>query len=164
MNKQAIFLLKHRIIVILLKGGIKECPGKMIAGVLRKSIVVMTGGNLKNSTIVMMIGGNLKKNTIVMMIGGNLKKNTIVMMIGGNLKKNTIVMMIGGNLKNSIAMMIGVLNEISVAVNVSLFVVIVKENIGNILNVNLKERIYLLGPVNTRIYKKLTKYSQLFIY
>ncbi|MGQ7875332.1 hypothetical protein [Bacillus sp. 1A] len=103
----------------------------MIAGVLRKSIVVMTGGNLKNSTIVMMIGGNLKKNTIVMMIGGNLKK--------------------------SIAMMIGVLNEISVAVNVSLFVVIVKENIGNILNVNLKERIYLLGPVNTRIYKKLTK-------
>ncbi|MBJ8084105.1 MULTISPECIES: hypothetical protein [Bacillus cereus group] len=151
MNKQAIFLLKHRIIVILLKGGIKECPGKMIAGVLRKSIVVMTGGNLKNSTIVMMIGGNLKKNTIVMMIGGNLKKNTIVMMIGGNLK-------------NSIAMMIGVLNEISVAVNVSLFVVIVKENIGNILNVNLKERIYLLGPVNTRIYKKLTKYSQLFIY
>ncbi|WP_327936782.1 hypothetical protein [Bacillus wiedmannii] len=125
MNKQAIFLLKHRIIVILLKGGIKECPGKMIAGVLRKSIVVMTGGNLKNSTIVMMIGGNLK---------------------------------------NSIAMMIGVLNEISVAVNVSLFVVIVKENIGNILNVNLKERIYLLGPVNTRIYKKLTKYSQLFIY
>ncbi|WP_353706304.1 hypothetical protein [Bacillus cereus group sp. MS39] len=154
MNKQAIFLLKHRIIVILLKGGIKECPGKMIAGVLRKSIVVMTGGNLKNSTIVMMIGGNLKKNTIVMMIGGNLKKNTIVMMIGGNLKKNTIVMMIGGNLKNSIAMMIGVLNEISVAVNVSLFVVIVKENIGNILNVNLKERIY----------KKLTKYSQLFIY
>ncbi|WP_306644694.1 hypothetical protein, partial [Bacillus wiedmannii] len=60
----------------------------------------------------------------------------------------------GGNLKNStIVMMIGVLNEISVAVNVSLFVVIVKENIGNILNVNLKERIYLLGPVNTRIYK-----------
>ncbi|OAK12627.1 hypothetical protein A6278_22500 [Bacillus wiedmannii] len=111
-----------------MKGGIKECPGKMIAGVLRKSIVVMTGGNLKNSTIVMMIGGNLKKNTIVMMIGGNLK--------------------------NSIAMMIGVLNEISVAVNVSLFVVIVKENIGNILNVNLKERIY----------KKLTKHSQLFIY
>ncbi|OAK39422.1 hypothetical protein A6286_05585 [Bacillus wiedmannii] len=111
-----------------MKGGIKECPGKMIAGVLRKSIVVM--------------------------IGGNLKKNTIVMMIGGNLKKNTIVMMIGGNLKNSIAMMIGVLNEISVAVNVSLFVVIVKENIGNILNVNLKERIY----------KKLTKYSQLYIY
>ncbi|OAK01187.1 hypothetical protein A6279_12720 [Bacillus wiedmannii] len=111
-----------------MKGGIKECPGKMIAGVLRKSIVVM--------------------------IGGNLKKSTIVMMIGGNLKKNTIVMMIGGNLKNSIAMMIGVLNEISVAVNVSLFVVIVKENIGNILNVNLKERIY----------KKLTKHSQLFIY
>ncbi|WP_207634047.1 hypothetical protein [Bacillus wiedmannii] len=100
----------------------------MIAGILRKSIIVMTGGNLKNSTIVMMIGGNLKKNTIVMMIGGNLKNSTIVMMIG-------------------------VLNEISVAVNVSLFVVIVKENIGNILSVNLKERICLLGPINTRIYK-----------
>ncbi|MGH0594387.1 hypothetical protein [Bacillus pretiosus] len=110
-----------------MKGGIKECPGKMIAGVLRKSIVVMTGGNLKNSNIVMMIGGNLKKNTIVMMIGGNLKK--------------------------SIAMMIGVLNEISVAVNVSLFVVIVKENIGNILSFNLKERICLFGAINTRIYK-----------
>lgn len=109
---------------------------KMIAGVLRKSIVVMTGGNLKNSTIVMI--GVLKKS-IAMMIGGNLKNNTIVMMIG-------------------------VLNEISVAVNVSLFVVIVKENIGNILNVKLKERICLLGPINTRIYKKLTKYSQLFIY
>ncbi|MDR4942252.1 MULTISPECIES: hypothetical protein [Bacillus] len=109
----------------------------MIAGVLRKSIVVMTGGNLKNSTIVMMIG--VLKKSIAMMIGGNLKNNTIVMMIG-------------------------VLNEISVAVNVSLFVVIVKENIGNILNVNLKERICLLGPINTRIYKKLTKYSQLFIY
>ncbi|MEZ2649353.1 hypothetical protein ACBQ17_14290 [Bacillus wiedmannii] len=85
----------------------------MIAGVLRKSIVVMTGGNLKNSTIVMMIGGNLKKNTIVMMIG--------------------------------------VLNEISVAVNVSLFVVIVKENIGNILSVNLKERICLLGTIYSHI-------------
>lgn len=84
-----------------MKGGIKECPGKMIAGVLRKSIVVMTGGNLKKS----------------------------------------------------IAMMIGVLNEISVAVNVSLFVVIVKENIGNILSVNLKERICLFGAINTRIYK-----------
>ncbi|WP_169513054.1 hypothetical protein [Bacillus fungorum] len=120
-----------------MKGGIKKCPGKMIAGVLRKSIVVMTGGNLKNSTIVMMIG--FLKKSIAMMIGGNLKNSTIVMMIG-------------------------VLNEISVAVNVSLFVVIVKENIGNILNVNLKERICLLGPINTRIYKKLTKYSQLFIY
>ncbi|HGH7177147.1 TPA: hypothetical protein ACJMKJ_004780 [Bacillus wiedmannii] len=111
----------------------------MIAGVLRKSIVVMTGGNLKKNTIVMMIGGNLKNSTIVMMIGGNLKNSTIVMMIG-------------------------VLNEISVAVNVSLFVVIVKENIRNILSVNLKERICLLGAINTRIYKKLTKNSQLFIY
>ncbi|WP_313895094.1 hypothetical protein [Bacillus cereus group sp. BfR-BA-01379] len=107
-----------------MKGGIKECPGKMIAGVLRKKIVVMTGGNLKKS----------------------------------------IAMMIGGNLKKSIAMMIGVLNKISVAVNVSLFVVIVKGNIGNILSVNLKERICFLGPINTKIYKKLTKYSQLFIY
>ncbi|WP_189655078.1 hypothetical protein [Bacillus sp. OE] len=138
-----------------MKGGIKKCPGKMIAGVLRKNIVVMTGGNLKNSTIVMMIG--VLKKSIAMMIGGNLKKNTIVMMMIGILKKS-IAMMIGGNLKNStIVMMIGVLNEISVAVNVSLFVVIVKENIGNILNVNLKERICLLGPINTRIYKKLTK-------
>ncbi|WP_179865916.1 hypothetical protein [Bacillus wiedmannii] len=74
------------------------------------------------------------------MIAGILRKS-IVVMTGGNLKKNTIVMMIG------------VLNEISVAVNVSLFVVIVKENIGNILSVNLKERICLLGPINTRIYK-----------
>ncbi|WP_175282535.1 GntR family transcriptional regulator [Bacillus toyonensis] len=55
------------------------------------------------------------------------------MMTGGNLKKS-IVMMIGGSLKKSIiVMMIGVLNEISVVVNVSLFVVIVKENIGKIL-------------------------------
>ncbi|WP_218923291.1 GntR family transcriptional regulator [Bacillus toyonensis] len=54
-------------------------------------------------------------------------------MTGGNLKKS-IVMMIGGSLKKSIiVMMIGVLNEISVVVNVSLFVVIVKENIGKIL-------------------------------
>ncbi|MED1381822.1 hypothetical protein [Bacillus mycoides] len=76
-----------------MKGGIKECPGKMIAGVLRKSIVVMTGGNLKKRIIVMMIG---------------------------------------------------VLNEISVVVNVSLFVVIVKEKIGNIFNIDLKERTCLL--------------------
>ncbi|MFJ1106011.1 hypothetical protein, partial [Bacillus albus] len=89
---------------------------------------------------------------IVMMIGGNLKKSIIVMMIGGNLKKNIIVMMIGGNLKKSIiVMMIGVLNKISVVVNVSLFVVIVKERIGNIFNVNLKERICLLKPINTRM-------------
>ncbi|WP_180231505.1 hypothetical protein [Bacillus toyonensis] len=64
-----------------MKGGIKKCPGIMIAGVLRNSIVVMTGGSLKKSIIVM----------------------------------------------------IGVLKEISVVVNVSLFVVIVKENIGKIL-------------------------------
>lgn len=76
-----------------MKGGIKECPGKMIAGVLRKSIVVMTGGNLKKRIIVMMIG---------------------------------------------------VLNEISVVVNVSLFVVIVKEKIGNIFDIDLKERTCLL--------------------
>ncbi|MGH0447338.1 hypothetical protein ACQVPC_19485 [Bacillus mycoides] len=83
-----------------MKGGIKECLGKMIAGVLRKSIVVMTGGNLKKRIIVMMIG--VLRKSIVMMTGGNLKKRIIVMMIG-------------------------VLNEISVVVNVSLFVVIVKE-------------------------------------
>ncbi|OSY10088.1 hypothetical protein S2E19_02650 [Bacillus mycoides] len=41
--------------------------------------------------------------------------------------------MIGGNL-----------NEISVVVNVSLFVVIVKEKIGNIFNIDLKERTCLL--------------------
>ncbi|PEP99813.1 hypothetical protein CN582_05745 [Bacillus wiedmannii] len=102
----------------------------MIAGVLRKSIVVMTGGNLKNSTIVIMIG--VLKKSIAMMIGGNLKNSTIVMMIGGNLKNSTIVMMIG------------VLNEISVAVNVSLFVFIVKEKIGNIFDIDLKERTCLL--------------------
>ncbi|MES9667774.1 hypothetical protein [Bacillus nitratireducens] len=100
-----------------MKGGIKECPGIMIAGVLRKSIVVMTGGNLKKRIIVMMIG--VLRKSIVMMIGGNLKKRIIVMMIG-------------------------VLNEISVVVNVSLFVVIVKEKIGNIFNINLRERICLL--------------------
>ncbi|WP_423115773.1 hypothetical protein [Bacillus thuringiensis] len=92
----------------------------MIAGVLRKSIVVMIGGNLKKSIIVMMIGV-LRKN-IVMMIGGNLKKSVIVMMIG-------------------------VLNEISVVVNVSLFVAIVKEKIGNIFNVNVKEKICLLESI-----------------
>jgi len=107
-----------------LKGGIKECPGIMIAGVLRKSIVVITGGNVKKRIIVMMIG--VLRKSIVMMIGGNLKKKIIVMMIG-------------------------VLNEISVVVNVSLFVVIVKEKIGNIFNVNSKERICLLGPINTRM-------------
>ncbi|MGD2273455.1 MULTISPECIES: hypothetical protein [Bacillus cereus group] len=100
-----------------MKGGIKECPGKMIAGVLRKSIVVMTGGNLKKRIIVMMIG--VLRKSIVMMIGGNLKKRIIVMMIG-------------------------VLNEISVVVNVSLFVFIVKEKIGNIFDIDLKERTCLL--------------------
>ncbi|EJV72184.1 hypothetical protein BWGOE4_24930 [Bacillus mycoides] len=89
----------------------------MIAGVLRKSIVVMIGGNLKKRIIVMMIG--VLRKSIVMMIGGNLKKRIIVIMIG-------------------------VLNEISVVVNVSLFVVIVKEKIGNIFNINLKERTCLL--------------------
>ncbi|WP_313897130.1 hypothetical protein [Bacillus cereus] len=92
----------------------------MIAGVLRKSIVVMIGGNLKKSVIVMMIG--VLRKSIVMMIGGNLKKSVIVMTIG-------------------------VLNEISVVVNVSLFVAIVKEKIGNIFNVNLTERICLLEPI-----------------
>ncbi|EOO39098.1 hypothetical protein ACU80C_13040 [Bacillus mycoides] len=77
----------------------------MIAGVLRKSIVVMTGGNLKKRIIVMMIG--VLRKSIVLMIGGNL-------------------------------------NEISVVVNVSLFVVIVKEKIGNIFNIDLKERTCLL--------------------
>ena len=85
----------------------------MIVGVLRKSIVVMTGGNLKKSTIVMTIGGNLKKNTIVMMIGN--------------------------------------LSEISVVVNVSLFVVIVKENIGKIFSANLKAKNMSLGLINARL-------------
>ncbi|MFJ1123209.1 hypothetical protein [Bacillus thuringiensis] len=116
-----------------MKGGRNKCPGKMIAGVLRKSIVVMIGGNLKKSIIVMTIG--VLRKSIVMMIGGNLKKSVIVMTIGGNLKKSVIVMMIG------------VLNEISVVVNVSLFVAIVKEKIGNIFNVNVKERICLLEPI-----------------
>ena len=110
----------------------------------QKSIVVMIGGNLKKSIIVMMIG--VLRKSIVMMIGGNLKKSVIVMTIGV-LRKN-IVMMIGGNLKKSvIVMIIGVLNEISVVVNVSLFVAIVKEKIGNIFNVNVKERICLLEPI-----------------
>ncbi|MCV5403873.1 hypothetical protein OFM88_30415, partial [Escherichia coli] len=60
-----------------MKGGIKECPGIIIAGVLSKIIVVMIGGNLKISTVAMTIGS---------------------------------------------------LSEISVVVNVSLFVVIVKRN------------------------------------
>ncbi|WP_242275186.1 hypothetical protein [Bacillus cereus group sp. BfR-BA-01445] len=116
----------------------------MIAGVLKKSIVVMIGGNLKKSIIVMMIG--VLRKSIVMMIGGNLKKSVIVMMIGV-LRKN-IVMMIGGNLKKSvIVMMIGVLNEISVVVNVSLFVAIVKGIIGNVFDINLKARICLLEPI-----------------
>ncbi|EEL65026.1 hypothetical protein bcere0025_22240 [Bacillus cereus F65185] len=49
-------------------------------------------------------------------------------------------------------MTIGVLNEISVVVNVSLFVAIVKGKIGNIFDANLKERICLLEPINTRMY------------
>ena len=92
----------------------------------QKSIAVMIGGNLKKSIIVMMIG--VLRKSIVMMIGGNLKKSVIVMTIGV-LRKN-IVMMIGGNLKKSvIVMIIGVLNEISVVVNVSLFVAIVKKKL-----------------------------------
>ncbi|PHB54154.1 hypothetical protein COE96_19350, partial [Bacillus wiedmannii] len=65
-----------------------------------------------------------------MMIG--VLRKSIVMMIGGNLKKRIIVMMIG------------VLNEISVVVNVSLFVFIVIEKIGNIFDIDLKERTCLL--------------------
>ncbi|HDR4542031.1 TPA: hypothetical protein QCQ10_001761 [Bacillus cereus] len=114
-----------------MKGGRNKCHGKMIAGVLRKSIVMMIGGNLKKSVIVMMIG--VLRKSIVMMIGGNLKKSVIVMTIGV--------------LRKNIVMMIGVLNEISVVVNVSLFVAIVKEKIGNIFNLNLKERICLLEPI-----------------
>ncbi len=58
-------------------------------------------------------------------------------------------MMIGGNLKKSvIVMMIGVLNEISVVVNVSLFVAIVKrKKLVIFFNVNVKERICLLEPI-----------------
>ncbi|AJG69371.1 TPA: hypothetical protein QCS72_005297 [Bacillus anthracis] len=87
----------------------------MIAGVLRKIIVAMIGGNLKISIIVMTIGGNLKISIIVMTIGGNLKINTIVIMIGS-------------------------LSEISVVVNVSLFVVIVKRNIVKFFNASLKAK------------------------
>ncbi|PHB37116.1 hypothetical protein COE82_24415 [Bacillus wiedmannii] len=50
----------------------------MIAGVLRKIIVVMIGGNLKISTIVMTIGGNLKINTIVMTIGSSSEISVVV--------------------------------------------------------------------------------------
>ncbi|WP_410490336.1 hypothetical protein [Bacillus tropicus] len=114
-----------------MKGGRNECPGKMIAGVLKKSIVVMIGGNLKKSIIVMMIG--VLRKSIVMMIGGNLKKSVIVMMIGV--------------LRKNIVMMIGVLNEISVVVNVSLFVAIAKGIIGNVFDINLKARICLLEPI-----------------
>ena len=83
-----------------MKGGRNKCHGKMIAGVLRKSIVVMIGGNLKKSVIVITIGV--------------LRKN--------------------------IVMMIGVLNEISVVVNVSLFVVIVKRNIVKFFSASLKAK------------------------
>jgi len=96
-----------------LKGGIKECPGIMIAGVLRKIIVVMIGGNLKISAIVMTIGGNLKTSTIVMMIGSSI--------------------------------------EISVVVTVSLFVAIVKRNIGKIFSTNLKAKNMPFGLINTRL-------------
>ncbi len=85
----------------------------MIAGVLRKSIVVMTGGNLKKSTTVMTIGGNLKKNITVMTIGN--------------------------------------LSEISVVVNVSLFVVIVERNIGKFFSASLKAKDMSLGLINTRL-------------
>ncbi|PEM81438.1 hypothetical protein CN558_26425 [Bacillus wiedmannii] len=50
----------------------------MIAGVLRKIIVVMIGGNLKISTIVMTIGVNLKINTIVMTIGSSSEISVVV--------------------------------------------------------------------------------------
>lgn len=50
----------------------------MIAGVLRKIIVVMIGGNLKISIIVMTIGGNLKISTIVMMIGSLSEISVVV--------------------------------------------------------------------------------------
>ncbi|OUB31627.1 hypothetical protein BK737_15715 [Bacillus thuringiensis serovar palmanyolensis] len=111
----------------------------MIAGVLRKIIVVMIGGNLKISATVMTIGGNLKTSTIVMMIGGNLKTSTIVMMIGGNLKTSIIVMTIGSSI------------EISVVVTVSLFVAIVKRNIGKIFSTNLKAKNMPFGLINTRL-------------
>ncbi|OWT47580.1 MULTISPECIES: hypothetical protein [Bacillus] len=50
----------------------------MIAGVLRKIIVVMIGGNLKISIIVMTIGGNLKISTIAMTIGSLSKISVVV--------------------------------------------------------------------------------------
>ncbi|HGH7181778.1 TPA: hypothetical protein ACJMKL_004001, partial [Bacillus luti] len=65
--------------------------------------------------------------------------NTIVVMTGGNLKKSTIVMIIGNS------------SEISVVVNVSLFVVIVKGNIGKIFSANLKEKNMSLGLINARL-------------
>ncbi|HHT7180653.1 TPA: hypothetical protein ACTZ5A_005366 [Bacillus cereus] len=83
-----------------MKGGIKECPGIIIAGVLRKIIVVMIGGNLKISTVAMTIGS---------------------------------------------------LSEISVVVNVSLFVVIVKRNIVKFFSASLKAKNMSLGLINTRL-------------
>ncbi|WP_164860970.1 hypothetical protein [Bacillus thuringiensis] len=61
-----------------MKGGIKECPGIIIAGVLRKIIVVMIGGNLKISTIAMTIGGNLKISTVAMTIGSLSEISVVV--------------------------------------------------------------------------------------
>ncbi|WP_332297410.1 hypothetical protein [Bacillus thuringiensis] len=122
-----------------MKGGIKECLGIIIAGVLRKIIVVMIGGNLKISIIVMTIGGNLKISTIAMTIGGNLKISTVAMTIGGNLKISTV------------AMTIGSLSEISVVVNVSLFVVIVKRNSVKFFSASLKAKNMSLGLINTRL-------------
>ncbi|MBZ4222294.1 hypothetical protein [Bacillus wiedmannii] len=85
------------------------------------------------------------------MIAGVLRK-IIVVMIGGNLKINTIAMTIGGNLKiNTIAMTIGSLSEISVVVNVSLFVVIVKRNIVKFFIASLKAKNMSLELINTRL-------------
>ncbi|WP_456028079.1 hypothetical protein [Bacillus cereus] len=50
----------------------------MIAGVLRKIIVVMIGGDLKISTIAMTIGGNLKISTIVKTIGSLSEISVVV--------------------------------------------------------------------------------------
>ena len=61
-----------------MKGGIKECPGIIIAGVLRKIIVVMIGGNLKISTVAMTIGGNLKISTVAMTIGSLSEISVVV--------------------------------------------------------------------------------------
>ncbi|MDZ5607916.1 hypothetical protein U2I54_12605 [Bacillus pseudomycoides] len=56
-------------------------------------------------------------------------------MIVGNLRKSTIVMMTGNLRTSTIVTMTGNLRKISVvAVNVSLFVVIVTENIGKIFS------------------------------